>query len=319
MSEPPVVKRCCVTSCPNTSVTPNVRLFEFPHSPSRSYHRNKWIQAIRRRNNAKWWSPDANSVVCSHHFVSGKPSQDAKNKDYAPSVFYNKSGRKETDSEVRSVSVKEFALEYVSLPALLAPPSARNLASEARSKAYAKLARRLLITERMARVWETRFLDYYAKQLQARAQGRATPRWLSAVDARLRRPGAASDTATATAALDGAVADDDGGAIADDGAASDDGGALSADSGATCDDDGATTTDAGCSGVTAASATTSAGSDADTDDCALSWRRVWAGGLVEALCAAVQARGALCSTTLYTLVRRDRRLRIPLSDLHELW
>ncbi|XP_047038269.1 uncharacterized protein LOC124643350 [Helicoverpa zea] len=127
MSEAPAVKSCCVTRCPNTSATPNVKFFAFPDARYKSYHRKRWVQTIRRRNNSKWWTPEPHSVVCSEHFVSGRPSRTCKHRDYVPSVFVSHSDKSNGDFEVRSVSMKQFALAYVAQAALLEPPTGHNL------------------------------------------------------------------------------------------------------------------------------------------------------------------------------------------------
>ncbi|XP_047038054.1 uncharacterized protein LOC124643221 [Helicoverpa zea] len=148
----------------------------------------------------------------------------------------------------------------------------------------------------MARHWEGSLREYYAAQLYALPQ--RGPRWLRAVHARLtRRP-------TAAAADSGGASEDAG----DSGAATGSTVARVADKEDTDKTEGA-----------AASGTTRVDSDVSTVDAHTWWRRVWAGGLVAALVAAAQARGALCSTALYTLVRRELRRRVPLPDLHELW
>ncbi|PZC78099.1 hypothetical protein B5X24_HaOG202634 [Helicoverpa armigera] len=286
MSEAAAVKSCCVTRCPNTSATPNVKFFAFPDARYKSYHRKRWVQTIRRRNNSKWWTPEPHSVVCSEHFVSGRPSRTCKHRDYVPSVFVSHSSKSNGDFEVRSVSMKQFALAYVAQAALLDPPTRDNLRTARRRAAYARLARQLHIPERMARHWEGRLREYYAAQLYALPQ--RGPRWLRAVHARLCRRPASQDA---------------GDSAADSGAATGSTVARGADK-----QDTDKTED-----------TTRADSDVCTVDAHTWWRRVWAGGLVAALAAAAQARGALCSTALYTLVRRELRRRVPLPDLHELW
>nr|XP_049699388.1 uncharacterized protein LOC110376204 [Helicoverpa armigera] len=291
MSEAAAVKSCCVTRCPNTSATPNVKFFAFPDARYKSYHRKRWVQTIRRRNNSKWWTPEPHSVVCSEHFVSGRPSRTCKNRDYVPSVFVSHSSKTNGDFEVRSVSMKQFALAYVAQAALLDPPTRDNLRTARRRAAYARLARQLHIPERMARHWEGRLREYYAAQLYALPQ--RGPRWLRAVHARLTRRPASEDA---------------GDSAADSGAATGSTGATVADKQDTDKTEG-----------TAVSGTPRADSDVCTVDAHTWWRRVWAGGLVAALAAAAQARGALCSTALYTLVRRELRRRVPLPDLHELW
>ena len=58
-----------------------------------------WLKAIDRLNeDGSPWVPDPRkSVVCSDHFVSGKPASDRTDPDYAPSIFETaarKEGRK---------------------------------------------------------------------------------------------------------------------------------------------------------------------------------------------------------------------------------
>jgi hypothetical protein len=50
--------------------------FQFPSDPER---KKKWIKLINRqksKNDRRPWSPTKNSVVCSEHFVCGKPTTD---------------------------------------------------------------------------------------------------------------------------------------------------------------------------------------------------------------------------------------------------
>ena len=58
-----------------------------------------WLKAIDRLNeDGSPWVPDPRkSVVCSDHFVGGKPATDRTDPDYAPSIFETaarKEGRK---------------------------------------------------------------------------------------------------------------------------------------------------------------------------------------------------------------------------------
>ena len=49
-----------------------------------------WIRAIRREKPDKsksLWNPTEWSVICGHHFISKKPSNNPNNPDYIPSQF----------------------------------------------------------------------------------------------------------------------------------------------------------------------------------------------------------------------------------------
>ena len=47
-----------------------------------------WLTALKKNNpGGTVWMPTKNSVLCGAHFISGKPSNNSKHPDYAPSMF----------------------------------------------------------------------------------------------------------------------------------------------------------------------------------------------------------------------------------------
>ena len=47
-----------------------------------------WAKAINRINpDGTLWKPSEFSLICSDHFVSGRPSDDPTNPDFVPSIF----------------------------------------------------------------------------------------------------------------------------------------------------------------------------------------------------------------------------------------
>ena len=46
-----------------------------------------WAKAINRDDGGKLWMPNKSDLICSKHFVSGKPSKDWREVDYRPTIF----------------------------------------------------------------------------------------------------------------------------------------------------------------------------------------------------------------------------------------
>ncbi|KAJ8704404.1 hypothetical protein PYW07_011592 [Mythimna separata] len=186
MSSKDRTRTCCVIKCVNIN-TPwksEVKFYKFPQK--HSLQRTRWVQAVRD-NNGPWWRPDSGSLICGEHFVKGKPDDCPKNVDYAPSVFAN---MKKPEIKSRTVSVKEFAFEYIKYDALLEKPTKDNMKTDQRKLAYVKLSSALLIPVATVRSWEKRFREYYdykmaeAAERQLGAEG-VKPRWLLLLAKRL--------------------------------------------------------------------------------------------------------------------------------------
>ena len=75
---------CCAVGCTTCfSKDKGMKLHQFPTKKKRL---QVWIRAIKRKD----WQPNQHSMVCSLHFISGKPSTDMGSPDYVPSIFaYN--------------------------------------------------------------------------------------------------------------------------------------------------------------------------------------------------------------------------------------
>ncbi|ELT93294.1 hypothetical protein CAPTEDRAFT_190039 [Capitella teleta] len=101
---------CCVIGCKNTwNLGKEIKLYNLPKG-KHAFHRNcrsLWLSAIGRTE----WPEERqkNAVICSAHFISGRPSMDYTHPDFTPSVFAedkeNPLPRKE-----KSRSVKRKAL-----------------------------------------------------------------------------------------------------------------------------------------------------------------------------------------------------------------
>lgn len=80
---------CCINLCPSNSTNGGVSFYRFPvirsdsNRQSSIERRSAWIRAVGRKN-IDW---DL-AVVCSRHFVSGRPSQlfEQDNTDWVPSL-----------------------------------------------------------------------------------------------------------------------------------------------------------------------------------------------------------------------------------------
>lgn len=100
---------CCVKGCSNTSAIKlensnesSVKaMFKVIQNSSIEYEKIGTQYVVKRRNsvqsqawisnikkhNGQLWEPDANSHVCHGHFLTGKPSIDKNNVDFAPTIF----------------------------------------------------------------------------------------------------------------------------------------------------------------------------------------------------------------------------------------
>ena len=66
---------CCVVGCKSkTSDRPTIKLFAIPAASRNSEQRQLWLKAINRvSKDGSPWVPGQKALVCSLHFVSGKP------------------------------------------------------------------------------------------------------------------------------------------------------------------------------------------------------------------------------------------------------
>ena len=80
---------CCVLGCFNNTHFTKTKGINFFRFPKRNIEqRASWIANVARMDeNGTPWFPRKASVVCSEHFVSGKPSPTRTEQDYAPSKF----------------------------------------------------------------------------------------------------------------------------------------------------------------------------------------------------------------------------------------
>ena len=78
---------------------------------------NQWLKAIGRKNkDGSEWIPNNNSLICTLHFVSGKPSNDPGSLDFVPSQFPNKVSKLLNSQVVswdRNLSLKSVSQESV--------------------------------------------------------------------------------------------------------------------------------------------------------------------------------------------------------------
>ncbi|CAG9830138.1 unnamed protein product [Diabrotica balteata] len=79
---------CCVSNCKNSSKNKNSG-YSFHRFPKRSYlveQRHKWIVAVQKINGSSWM-PKKNDVICSHHFLGQKKSNECASPSYVPMIF----------------------------------------------------------------------------------------------------------------------------------------------------------------------------------------------------------------------------------------
>jgi hypothetical protein len=66
--------------------------YTFPDRSRSPVRRDKWLNAVKRQlPDGRHWGPSKHLVLCSKHFVTGKPSKDPCHPDYVPSVFAHES------------------------------------------------------------------------------------------------------------------------------------------------------------------------------------------------------------------------------------
>nr|XP_061816705.1 lysine-specific demethylase 5B-B-like [Nerophis lumbriciformis] len=115
-------KNCVVFGCANHNWKQRKQrlYFVLPKRAKSPQRRDKWLAALHRENeDGSHWSPPKSRVVCSDHFVSGRPVKNPMHPDYAPSILPHlpQSGKKAShrmDSYERhqlTTSKRELAAE----------------------------------------------------------------------------------------------------------------------------------------------------------------------------------------------------------------
>ncbi|XP_045211364.2 THAP domain-containing protein 6-like [Mercenaria mercenaria] len=92
---------CCAVGCSNHGrMLKKLSFFTFPNDEER---REKWISAVKRVNSdGTKWLPSKYTVLCSDHFIQGKPNRDPAHPDFVPSLFgHVKTTPKETDAKLK--------------------------------------------------------------------------------------------------------------------------------------------------------------------------------------------------------------------------
>ena len=81
---------CAVVDCLRNEArdrSEGIKFFRFPKRRNMEQH-ELWVKAVNRLEpDGKRWLPSPISVVCSDHFVQGKPSATRTDPDYVPSIF----------------------------------------------------------------------------------------------------------------------------------------------------------------------------------------------------------------------------------------
>ncbi|XP_077395956.1 uncharacterized protein LOC144032139 [Festucalex cinctus] len=79
-------KSCCAVGCSNHNMMETKFSFHvFPTNPER---RRKWVNAVNRvLPDGSEWTPTKNTVLCSQHFLTGRPNKDPAHPDFIPSIF----------------------------------------------------------------------------------------------------------------------------------------------------------------------------------------------------------------------------------------
>ncbi|XP_019861511.1 PREDICTED: THAP domain-containing protein 5-like [Amphimedon queenslandica] len=87
-----MVVSCCIVNCTNRAQKGNKQ--RFYRIPKVIQHLGEQTKDLTERRRAKWlsrinrkdWYPSDHDRVCSDHFLSGKPSSDHLDHDWAPSL-----------------------------------------------------------------------------------------------------------------------------------------------------------------------------------------------------------------------------------------
>ena len=93
---------CSVVGCSEArGKQPGVRFFRFPQRNKEQ--RELWVKAVRRQSSVgnSLWMPYETAVVCSRHFVLGKPSPTRTHPDYIPSIFPTSHRVEATDASIQ--------------------------------------------------------------------------------------------------------------------------------------------------------------------------------------------------------------------------
>ena len=79
-------RMCCVVGCGNREGTESLIFYRFPErDPER---KQQWVSAVGRINpDGTSWCPNANSRICSAHFVDGHKGTLRADKNYLPTIF----------------------------------------------------------------------------------------------------------------------------------------------------------------------------------------------------------------------------------------
>uniref|UniRef100_A0AAV2JJ23 THAP domain-containing protein 1 n=1 Tax=Knipowitschia caucasica TaxID=637954 RepID=A0AAV2JJ23_KNICA len=94
-------KSCCAVGCSNHNMMgKKFSFFTFPKHPERW---KKWVNSVKRVNpDGSDWRPSKLTVLCSEHFLSGRPSTDPTHPDFIPSIFKHiKTDSKSSESKLR--------------------------------------------------------------------------------------------------------------------------------------------------------------------------------------------------------------------------
>ena len=108
---------------------PETSFYRFPGVTANTEQYDLWLKAIDRvkEDGSPWVPQPKRSLVCSDHFVSGKPSSDSTDKDYAPSVFETaarKEGRK-SESKLKC-ELEEYDPDDPEFDPFVEPPPERR-------------------------------------------------------------------------------------------------------------------------------------------------------------------------------------------------
>ena len=81
---------CCVEGCRKNEWAdrPETSFFKFPKRRNPEQHQ-LWLKAINRvcADGSPWEPHPKNGLVCSEHFINGRPSKTRIDPDYVPSIF----------------------------------------------------------------------------------------------------------------------------------------------------------------------------------------------------------------------------------------